>query len=222
SGNYADKTIELPINITKASQTISFKEVTYVANGKGSVAPIINEQDISSNEGGASVSDTSYYISVDTSITNNIAYTNDGKTIHYDYSGSEGLDIPLHVVKAGNRNYEKAEADGKLHIMSPDENILATTNMGKIVYGDHFTISSLQDDSSSINVQYQFEVDNTTYISNPTINGNSAEFDALKYSGKTNITIKVTRTADGETPLSKNINVQVLPKEIEIVIDDQE
>ena len=222
SGNYADKTIELPINITKASQTISFKEVTYVANGKGSVAPIINEQDISSNEGGASVSDTSYYISVDTSITNNIAYTNDGKTIHYDYSGSEGLDIPLHVVKAGNRNYEKAEADGKLHIMSPDENILATTNMGKIVYGDHFTISSLQDDSSSINVQYQFEVDNTTYISNPTINGNSAEFDALKYSGKTNITIKVTRTADGETPLSKNITVQVLPKPIEIKIDDKE
>ncbi len=222
SGNYADKTIELPINITKASQTISFKEVTYVANGKGSVAPIINEQDISSNEGGASVSDTSYYISVDTSITNNIAYTNDGKTIHYDYSGSEGLDIPLHVVKAGNRNYEKAEADGKLHIMSPDENILATTNMGKIVYGDHFTIRSLQDDSSSTNVQYQFEVDNTTYISNPTINGNSAEFDALKYSGKTNITIKVTRTADGESPLSKNINVQVLPKEIEIVINDQE
>ena len=30
--------------------------------------------------------------------------------------------------------------------------------------------------------------------------GNKAEFDALKYSGTTTIKIKVTRTADGETP----------------------
>ena len=222
SGNYADKTIELPINITKAKQTISFKEVTYVSNGKGSVAPIIIEQNIASNEGGANVGDTNYFITVDTSITNNIAYTNDGKTIHYDYTGNDGLDIPLHVVKQGNRNYEKAESDGTLHIMGPNENILAITNVGKIVYGDHFTISSLQDDSSSTNVQYTFEVDNMTYISSPTVSGNSAAFDALRYSGSTSIKIKVTRTADGELPLSKTISVQVLPKEIEIIIDDKE
>ncbi|NBJ65383.1 hypothetical protein D5266_09370, partial [bacterium c-19] len=71
-------------------------------------------------------------------------------------------------------------------------------------------------------VQYTFEVDNTTYISTPTVTGNKAEFDALKYSGSTTINIKVTRTANGETPLSKTITVQVLPKPIEIKIDDKE
>ena len=222
SGNYADKTIELPINIKKADQTISFADVTYVTNGKGKVTPVINEQDISSNDGGVQVNDTDYYITVDTSVNTSTAWTNDGVEIEYDYSGENGIDIPLHVEKQGNRNYNKAEADGMMHIMGPDENMLAVSSPGKIIYGDHFTIRSLQDDSSSTNVQYTFEVDKTTYISNPTVNGNKAEFDALKYSGTTQIKIKVTRTADGETPLSKTITVQVLPKPIEIIIDDKE
>ena len=222
TGNYADKTIELPINIKKADQTISFADVTYVTNGKGKVTPVINEQDISSNEGGVTVNDTDYYITVDTSVSPSTAWTNDGVEIEYDYSGETGIDIPLHVEKQGNRNYNKAEADGMMHIMGPDENMLAISSPGKIIYGDHFTIRSLQDDSSSTNVQYTFEVDNTTYISNPTVTGNKAEFDALKYSGTTTIKIKVTRTADGETPLSKTITVQVLPKPIEIKIDDKE
>ncbi len=222
SGNYADKTIELPINIKKADQTISFADVTYVTSGQGKVTPVINEQDISSNDGGVEVKDTDYYITVDSSGNTSIAWTNDGVEIEYDYDGEEGMDIPLHVEKQGNRNYNKAEADGILHIMGPDESMLAVSSPGKIIYGDHFTIRSLQDDSSSTNVQYTFEVDNTTYISNPTVNGNKAEFDALKYSGTTTIKIKVTRTADGETPLSKTITVQVLPKPIEIVIDDKE
>ncbi len=222
SGNYADKTIELPINITKANQTISFADVTYAANGKGKVTPVINEQDLSSNDGGVQVNDTDYYITVDTSVNTSTAWTNDGVEIEYDYDGENGIDIPLHVEKQGNRNYNKAEADGILHIMGPDENMLVVSNPGKIIYGDHFTIRSLQDDSSSINVNYTFEVDNTTYISNPTVTGNRAEFDALKYSGTTTIKIKVTRTADGEVPLSKTISVQVLPKPIEIIIDDKE
>ncbi len=222
SGNYADKTIELPINIKKAEQTISFADVTYVTNGKGKVTPVINEQDISSNDGGVQVNDTDYYITVDTSVNTSTAWTNDGVEIEYDYDGENGIDIPLHLEKQGNRNYNKAEADGILHIMGPDENMLAVSSPGKISYGHHFTIRSLQDDSSSTNVQYTFEVDKTTYISNPTVNGNKAEFDALKYSGTTTIKIKVTRTADGEAPLSKTITVQVLPKPIEIIIDDKE
>ncbi len=222
TGNYADKTIELPINIKKAEQTISFADVTYATNGKGKVTPVINEQDLSSNAGGVTVNDTDYYITVDTSVNTSTAWTNDGIEIEYDYDGEEGIDIPLHVEKQGNRNYNKAEADGILHIMGPDENMLAVSSPGKIIYGDHFTIKSTQFDADSTNVQYTFEIDDTTYVSNPTVNGNIAEFDALKYSGKTNITIKVTRTADGETPLSKNINVQVLPKPIEIKIDDKE
>ncbi len=222
NGNYTDKTIELPINIKKADQTISFADVTYATNGKGKVTPVITEQDISSNDGGVTVNDTDYYITVDTSVNTSIAWTNDGVEIEYDYDGENGIDIPLHVEKQGNRNYNKAEADGILHIMGPDENMLAVSSPGKIIYGDHFTIRSLQDDSSSTNVQYTFEVDKTTYISNPTVNGNKAEFDALKYSGTTTIKIKVTRTADGETPLSKTITVQVLPKPIEIIIDDKE
>ena len=222
SGNFADKTIELPINIKKADQTISFADVTYVTNGKGKVTPVINEQDISSNDGGVQVNDTDYYITVDTSVNTSTAWTNDGIEIEYDYDGEEGIDIPLHVEKQGNRNYNKAEAEGILHIMGPDENMLAVSSPGKIIYGDHFTIRSLQDDSSSTNVKYTFEVDNTTYISNATVTGNKAEFDALMYSGTTTIKIKVTRTADGETPLSKTITVQVLPKPIEIIIDDKE
>ena len=222
TGNYADKTIELPINIKKAEQTISFADVTYATNGKGKVTPVINEQDLSSNAGGVTVNDTDYYITVDTSVNTSTAWTNDGIEIEYDYDGENGIDIPLHVEKQGNRNYNKAEADGILHIMGPDENMLAVSSPGKIIYGDHFTIRSLQDDSSSINVNYTFEVDNTTYISNATVTGNKAEFDALKYSGTTTIKIKVTRTADGETPLSKTITVQVLPKPIEIIIDDKE
>ncbi|NBJ65441.1 cadherin repeat domain-containing protein, partial [bacterium c-19] len=222
TGNYADKTIELPINIKKANQTISFADVTYVTNGKGKVTPVITEQDISSNDGGVTVNDTDYYITVDTSVSPSTAWTNDGVEIEYDYSGETGIDIPLHVEKQGNRNYNKAEADGMMHIMGPDENMLAISSPGKIIYGDHFTIRSLQDDSSSTDVQYTFEVDNTTYISTPTVTGNKAEFDALKYSGTTTIKIKVTRTANGETPLSKTITVKVLPKPIEIKIDDKE
>ncbi len=222
TGNYSDKTIEIAINITKANQTISFAGITYATSGNGTVTPVINEQDISSNEGGVTVNDTDYFITIDNSISTSIAWTNDGVNIDYSYSGDNGLDIPLHVEKPGNRNYNKAEADGMMHIMGPNENTLAINRPGKIIYGDHFTIRSLQDDSSSTNVQYTFEVDKTTYISNPTVTGNKAEFDALKYSGSTNIQIKVTRTADGEIPLSKTISVQVLPKPIEIIIDDKE
>jgi len=222
SGNYSDKTIELPITIKKADQTISFADVTYATSGKGKVTPVINEQDLSSNEGGVQVNDTDYYITIDTSINTSIAWTNNGVDIEYDYDGESGIDIPLHVEKAGNRNYNKATAEGSMRILGPDESTLAVNRPGKIVYGDHFEIKSLQDDSSSTNVQYTFEVDNTTYISAPTANGNKAEFDALKFSGTTNISIKITRTADGETPLSKTIMVQVLPKPIEIIIDDKE
>ena len=221
SGTYADKTIEVPINITKANQTISFAGITYATSGNGTVTPVINEQDISSNAGGVTVNDTDYFITIDNSISTSIAWTNDGVSVEYSYSGNNGLDIPLHVEKPGNRNYNKAETDGMMHIMGPNENTLALNRPGKIIYGDHFTIRSLQDDSSSTNVQYTFVVDNTTYISNPTVTGNKAEFDALKYSGSTNIQIKVTRTADGELPLSKTITVQVLPKPIEIIIDDK-
>ena len=213
TGNYSDKTIEIAINITKANQTISFAGITYATSGNGTVTPVINEQDISSNAGGVTVNDTDYFITIDNSISTSIAWTNDGVNIDYSYSGDNGLDIPLHVEKPGNRNYNKAEADGMMHIMGPNENTLALNRPGKIIYGDHFTIRSLQDDSSSINLNYTFEVDNTTYISNATVTGNKAEFDALKYSGSTNIQIKVTRTADGEVPLSKTITVQVLRSE---------
>ena len=220
SGNYSDKTIELPINIKKADQTISFADVTYAVNGKGKVTPVINEQDISGNDGGVTVNDTDYYITIDSSISTSIAWTNNGVDIEYNYTGN-GIDIPLHVEKVGNRNYNKAEATGSMHIMGPDENTLAINRPGKIVYGDHFTIKSLQDDSSSTNVKYTFEVDNTTYVSSPTVSGNKAEFEAIRYSGSTSISIKVTRTADGETTLSKTVTIQVLPKEIEIVIDNK-
>ncbi len=222
TGNYSDKTIEIAINITKANQTISFAGITYATSGRGQVTPVINEQDISSNAGGVSVADTAYYITIDSSISTTIAWTSNGIDIDYNYSGATGITIPLHVEKAGNRNYNRAQATGSMKILGPNESTLAISRPGTIIYGDHFTIRSLQDDSSSVNVNYTFTVDNTTYISNPTVNGNMAEFDALKYSGSTSINIKVTRTADGEVPLSKTINVQVLPKPIEIIIDDKD
>ncbi len=71
-------------------------------------------------------------------------------------------------------------------------------------------------------MQYTFEVNNTIYISQSNVNGNKAEFDALKNSGNTEIEIKVTRTADGEVALSKTIKIKVLPKDIEIIIDDKQ
>ncbi len=221
NGNYEDKTIELPIDITKAEQTISFADVTHAPNGKGTVTPVINEQDLSSNAGGVTVDDPDYYISIGSS-GNGIAWTNNGVDIEYDHDEEEGIEIPIHVEKPGNRNYNKAEADGMLKILGKDESSLAINQPGKVVYGDHFTIRSLQDDSSSTNVQYTFEVDNTIYISQPNINGNKAEFDALKNSGTTEIEIKITRTADGEVPLSKTIKVKVLPRDINVKIDDKE
>ncbi len=221
TGNYTDKTIDLPITIKKAEQTVAFADVTYAVNGSGTVTPLINAQDISSNDGGVIVNDTSYYITVDTSIASGIAWTNDGINIVYNYSGDDGIDIPLHVEKQGNRNYNKATADGQMRIMGPDESTLSINVPGKITYGDHFTIKSLQDDSSSTNVQYTFTVDNTTYVSNAIVNGNIGEFDALKYSGNTETTIKVVRTADGEVALCKEIKIKVLPKAINITIDHQ-
>ncbi|MCI9293431.1 MAG: cadherin repeat domain-containing protein, partial [Erysipelotrichaceae bacterium] len=221
NGNYEDKTIELPIDITKADQKISFADITNAPNGKGTVTPIITEQDLSSNDGGVTVEDPDYYISVGAS-GSGIAWTNNGIDIEYDYDEEEGIEIPIHVEKPGNRNYNKAEADGTLKILGQDESTLAINQPGKVVYGDHFTIRSLQDDSSSTNVQYKFEVNNTIYISQPNVNGNKAEFDALKFSGNTEIEIKVTRTADGEVPLSKTIKIKVLPKDINITIDDKQ
>ncbi len=220
SGNYTDKTIELPITITKADQTISFKNVTPAQSGKGKVTPIIVAQDISSSEGGITVNDTNYHISVDAS-ANGVAWTNNGVDIEYNYSGDTAIEIPLHVEKAGNRNYNKAEADGKMRILSPNESNLSINQPGKIYYGDHFTIRSLQDDSSSTNVNYTFEVDNTIFVSNPIVNGNTAEFDALKCSNGAKINITVTRTADSEVTLSKTISVEVLPKDINVNIDDK-
>jgi len=220
ASNYTDKTIELPINITKANQTLSFQGVTAAQNGKGKVTPIINAQDISGNEGGVTVNDTNYYISVDAS-ANGVAWTNNGVDIEYNYSGDTTIEIPLHVEKAGNRNYNKTEADGKMKILSPEESSLSINQPGKIYYGDHFSLRSLQDDSSSNNVQYTFEVDNTIFVSNPTVNNNMAEFDALKCSNGAKINITVTRTADSEVTLSKKITIEVLPKDIEVIIDDK-
>ncbi len=220
SGNYSDKTIELSIVITKANQTISFSGVTSAQNGRGTVTPIITEQDISSNDGGVSISDTNYYISVDASASG-IAWTNNGVDIDYNYTGNTTIEIPLEVTKAGNRNYNSATAKGKMKILSPSESTLSISQPGKIYYGDHFTIRSLQDDSSSTNVKYTFTVDNTIFVSNPTVNGNSADFDALKCSSGTKINITVTRTADSEVTLSKVVTIEVLPKDINVIIDDK-
>ncbi|MCI9293552.1 MAG: hypothetical protein HFF01_09290 [Erysipelotrichaceae bacterium] len=221
SGNYADITIALPITITKADQKISFADVTNVQNGKGTVTPVISAQNISSNDGGVNLADTKYLISIDASIDSSIAWTSDGVNIQYNYTGEKDINIPLHVEKAGNRNYNKAEANGLMRILGPDESTLTINRPGKIEYGDHFVIQALQDDSSSTNVQYMFEVNNTVYVSNPKVNGNIAEFDALKNSGNTEIEIKVTRTADGEVTLSKTVKIKVLPKDIDIIIDDK-
>ena len=216
SGNYSDKTIELPINIDKGTRTISFKEnPIYVVSGNGSVTPVIEVDGVTDTDGDV-------LIEVDHNEDNAIAWTSDNKTIEYDYSEPNPKDIKIHATKPMNRNYKAAEADGVLHIMGPDENVLAITSPGKITYGDHFTIRSSQYDADSTNVQYKFEVDDTTYISNPTVSGNSAEFDAKQFSGSNKTTITVTRTADGETPLSKQVQVSVLPKPIEIIIDDKE
>ncbi len=216
SGNYADKTIELPINIDKGTRTIAFVEnPIYVVSGSGSVTPVTEVDGVTDTDGDV-------LIEVDHNEDNAIAWTSDNKTIEYDYSEPNPKDIKIHATKPMNRNYKAAEADGVLHIMGPDENVLAITSPGKITYGDHFTIRSSQYDADSTNVQYTFEVDDTTYISNPTVSGNSAEFDAKQFSGSNKTTITVTRTADGETPLSKQVQVSVLPKPIEIIIDDKE
>ncbi len=216
TGNYSDKTIELPINIEKGTRVISFKEKPiYVTNGKGKVTPVTEVDGVVDTDGDV-------LIEVDSNEDHTIAWTNDNKTVNYNYSGETGKDIKIHATKPMNRNYKAAEAEGTIHIMGPDENILAITSPGQIIYGDHFTIRSSQYDADSTNVQYTFEVDKTTYISSPTVNGNSAEFDAKQFSGSNKTTITVTRTADGETPLSKQVQVTVLPKPIEIIIDDKE
>ena len=216
SGNYDDKTIELPINIEKGTRTIAFAEnPIYVTNGKGKVTPVTEVDGVTDTDGDV-------LIEVNSNEDHTIAWTNDNKNIDYNYSGDTGKDIKIHATKPMDRNYKAAEANGTIHIMGPDENILAITSPGQIIYGDHFTIRSSQYDADSTNVQYTFIVDGTTYISNPTVNGNSAEFDALKFSGTNKTTITVTRTADGEVPLSKKVQVTVLPKPIEIIIDDKE
>ncbi len=216
TGNYADKTIELPINIEKGTRVITFAEnPIYVVNGKGKVEPVIVVDGVVDTSGDV-------LIEVDNKEDHTIAWTNDNKVIDYNYSGETGKDIKIHATKPMDRNYKASEADGTIHIMGPDENVLAITSPGQIIYGDHFTIKSTQFDADSTNVQYTFEIDDTTYISNPTVTGNKAEFDALKNSGSKKTTITVTRTADGESPLSKKVQVTVLPKPIEIKIDDKE
>ena len=216
SGNYSDKTIELPINIDKGTRVITFADdPIYVVNGSGSVAPVVEVDGVVDTSG-------DILIEVDSNEDGSIAWTNDNKTIEYDYTESSPKNIKIHATKPMDRNYKVAEADGTIHIMGPDENVLAITSPGKIMYGDHFTIKSTQFDADSTNVQYTFEIDDTTYVSNPTVNGNIAEFDALKYSGSKKTTITVTRTADGESPLSKKVQVTVLPKSITITIDDKE
>ncbi len=216
TGNYADKKIELPINIDKGTRTISFVEnPIYAVSGKGKVTPVTEVDGVLDADGDV-------MIEVDSNEDHRIAWTNDNKTIDYNYSGDSGKDIIIHATKPMNRNYKLAETDGVLHIMGPDESMLAITSPGQIVYGDCFTIKSTQYDSDSTNVNYTFETDKSTYISNPVVNGNSAEFNALKASGNDKTTVTVTRTADGEAPLSKKLQITVLPKEIEIVIDDKE
>ncbi len=46
-------------------------------------------------------------------------------------------------------------------------------------------------------------------------------FDALKCSSGTKINITVTRTADSEVTLSKVVTIEVLPKDINVIIDDK-
>ncbi len=215
NGNYDDVTIELPIDIERGTRKIEFAENPInVVSGSGSVVPIIlvdGKTDLSGNT----------TIEVD-SAASDIAWTSDGTKIDYEWNDEKGKDVKLHVTKPADRNYKAAEADGKLHILGADENVLTLSTPGKVTYGDHFTIRSTQDDSMSTNVQYTFETDNGVYISAPKVNGNKAEFDALRYSGSTEITIKVTRTADGELPLTKRVKIKVLPKPITIQIEDKE
>ena len=216
SGTYSDKTIELPITIEQGTRKIEFAEQPiYVPNGSGSVVPNILTDGVIDN-------DPNTRIEVDANEDNDIAWTNDGKTIRYSYSGDQGKDILLHVTKQGDRNYKAAQADGILHIIGAKENVLTLSTPGKIIYGDHFTIMSTQDDTNSTNVTYTFETDNQVFISAPIVNGNKAEFDALGNSGDTQITITVTREAEGEVPLSKQVKIKVLPKPITIQIDDKE
>lgn len=216
SGTYNDSTIELPITIEKCTRTISFADKPiYVINGTGSADPTILTDGVIDTSGTVT-------IEVDPSEDNSIAWTSNGKTINYNWDGAEGKDIKLHATKPGDRNYKISETDGMLHILGAEESALTLSTPGKIIYGDHFSIRSTQDDSYSTNVQYNFTVNDTAYISNPTVSGNKAEFDALKYSGNTEITITVKRTADGEVPLSKEVKVKILPKPIEITIDDKE
>lgn len=214
SGNYTDKTIELPIDIEKGTRTIAFADnpVT-VTNGSGSVTPNILVDGVMDTSGTAT-------IEVD-SKESSTAWTSDGVTIQYRWTDENGKDIKLHVTKPADRNYKIAEADGQLHILGAEESALTLSTPGRIIYGDHFTIRSTQDDSSSTNVQYTFTSDNAVFISAPAVSGNKAEFDALGNSGSTMINIKVTRTADGEVPLSKTVQIQVLPKPITIEIEDK-
>lgn len=216
TGNYSDQTIELPITIEKGTRTVSFSDQpVYVVSGRGSVTPNINLDGVLDTSGTA-------VIEIDPSEDNSIAWTNDGVTIQYNWNDSQGKDIRLKVSKPADRNYKVAEGSGVLHILGADENVLTLSTPGKIIYGDHFTIRSTQDDSMSTNVQYTFTTDNGVYISAPQVSGNKAAFDAIKASGQTMIQIKVQRTADGEIPLSKTIQVKVLPKPITITIEDKE
>lgn len=212
--NFEDASIELPINIEKGIRTISFADdPMYLASGSGSFTPILLIDGVIDTENDA-------LLEVDASVDSSIAWTNDNQTIHYAYQEDTAIDIQLHATKPANRNYRIAQADGIAHILGADESVLAITSPGRITYGDHFVIRSTQDDSSSVNVQYTFEVADTAYISQPVVLGNKAEFDALKFSGATSIPITVTRSADGEIPLSKTVKVKVQPKEIRITIDD--
>ena len=121
--------------------------MTYATSGSGQVTPVITEQDISSNDGLSSILISIGFGNTCTVIVllNGVSpfavlvtlilivvlplyfnasnsalfpvWTNDGVNIEYNYNGDNGLDIPLHVEKPGNRNYNKAEADGMMHIM---------------------------------------------------------------------------------------------------------
>ena len=217
SGNYNDKTIELPIDIEKGERKVTFKEDPInVVSGKGSVTPEILTDDKPDTFANGDLS-----IEVDPK-ESAVAWTNDGETIQYDWTDKAGKDVEITVTKAADRNYKAATGTGTLHILGADENVLTVTTPGKVIYGDHFAIRSTQDDSMSTNVQYTFTTDNGVYISAPQVNGKVAEFDALRYSGSTEITITITRTADGELPLTKKVKIKVLPKPIEIEIEDKE
>ena len=216
NGNYNDKTIELPITINRGTRTVEFADAPnpiYAINGTGMVTPSISI-DGNPDMAGSAV------IEVDPN-KSSIAWTNNGKDIEYSYNGDNGIDIDLSVGLSGDRNYENATNTGALHILGADEAMLTVSSPGRITYGDNFTVRSTQNDSASTNVQYTFDVDNTTYISEGTVNVQEAQFDALKSSGDTEIIITVIRTADGEKPLTKKVKVKVLPKPIQITVEDK-